>query len=197
MIFEVLPAEIDETLSESEQLDPADAVIGLAEAKARKVYESLGGGDAIVIGADTIVVIDGQVLGKPVDPDMAAEMIGMLSGRTHMVFTGVAVIDGTSGRIECGVEETLVTMAALKAETIGRYVATGEAMDKAGAYAVQGLGSLFIERIEGCYFNVVGLPLPLLDRLLLRLGVDVAVMWDKPGMPAAEDNMRTMGETEL
>lgn len=179
MTFDVVPAEIDETLSKAELLDPPDAVVGLAEAKARKIYEGRGeaGTDTVVIGADTVVVIDGQLLNKPESAAMAAEMLRLLSGRTHTVYTGVAVIDGLSGRSECGVEKTLVTMASLDEETICGYVATGEPMDKAGAYAVQGLGSLFIERIEGCYFNVVGLPLALLYRLLLRLGVNATERW--------------------
>lgn len=184
LAFEVIAAEVDERLSESELLDPSGAVVALAEAKARAVLDRLPGDarDALVIGADTVVLVEGRVLGKPDDEVTAADMLGLLSGRTHTVLTGVAVVDAASGRARCGFERTLVTMSALTDDIIRRYVATREPMDKAGAYAVQGLGSLFIERVEGCYFNVVGLPLALLHRLLVGSGFDAVDMWP-PSQP--------------
>jgi len=131
----------------------------------------------LVIGADTVVLIDGEVLGKPADPAEAASMLTALSGRTHVVYTGVAVLDSQTGRLETGVERTEVTFVQLPREWVISYVATGEPMDKAGAYAVQGLGSAFIERINGCYFNVVGLPLTLLARLLRRHDFEITEAW--------------------
>lgn len=195
MAFETVPARIDETLAETGLLNPTDAVMSLAEAKARKVIAGLSEGpvDVLVIGADTVVVVGGRLLGKPADQAMARDMLGLLSGRTHTVYTGIAVLDALDGRVERGAEQTQVSMAALGDDTIRRYVATGEPMDKAGAYAVQGLGSLFIDRIEGCYFNVVGLPLALLHRLLSRLGHDVTGTWRPPARSGPAGRGRTSG----
>ncbi len=154
-------------------------VINLARAKAEAVISTLGSVDAhtLVIGADTVVLVSGRVLGKPSGPAEAVEMLGTLSGRSHDVYTGVAVLDVATGRIESGAECTTVTFVDLARDWIERYVGTGEPLDKAGAYAVQGLGSIFVERVEGCYFNVVGLPLTLLARLLRRQGYDVIQAW--------------------
>jgi septum formation protein len=155
-------------------------VIRLAEAKVQAVIPKLpaaGPTRRLVIGADTIVLVDGQVLGKPVSHQDAVDMLRLLAGRTHEVYTGVTVLDLESGQVMSGAERTAVTFADLAEPVIQRYVATGEPMDKAGAYAVQGLGSVFIARIEGCYFNVVGLPLSLLGRLLKAHGYDVVDAW--------------------
>jgi septum formation protein len=133
----------------------------LAEDKARAVH---AGPDETVLGADTTVVIDGTMLGKPADAADARRMLEMLSGRRHEVITGIAIRRGDS--VTSDWSATAVWFARMSAREIDDYVATGEPMDKAGAYAIQGLASRFIEKIEGCYFNVVGLPLSLVYRKL-------------------------------
>jgi septum formation protein len=117
-----------------------------------------------VLGADTTVTLDNHILGKPNDPADAARMLGLLSGRTHRVITGIALV--TAGRTEVAAEVTAVQFLALSDEDIEAYIATGEPMDKAGAYAIQGRAARWIPRIEGDYFNVVGLPLALVSTLL-------------------------------
>jgi septum formation protein len=129
--------------------------------------------ESIVISADTVVEIDGDILGKPRDVDDAREMLTRLSGRAHHVHTGVAVQCSRTGFRQSGVESTRVTFALLDSETINSYIARAEPFDKAGAYAIQGLGALLVRRIEGDYSNVVGLPLPLTARLLTAAGVRV------------------------
>ena len=149
----------------------ADALVRQhARAKALDVAGRVGAG-VLVIGADTVVVLDGKVYGKPADPADACRMLAALSGRTHSVWSGIAV----AYRGECLTEavETRVTFAKLTPEQIRRYAATGEPLDKAGAYAVQGIGAQFVERIDGCYSNVVGLPLHALCRLLSQAGVEL------------------------
>jgi septum formation protein len=118
----------------------------------------------VVLGADTVVVIDGQILGKPVDRDDAARMLRMLSGREHQVITGVCLV--VSGQWSVASEATVVTMSEISGQEIADYIATGEPMDKAGAYAIQGIASRWIPRIEGDYSNVVGLPVALVWRML-------------------------------
>jgi septum formation protein len=142
-----------------------------ALAKARSVAADYPG--RLVLGADTVVVLDGRVFGKPADEAEARAMLAALAGRTHVVHTGLARVDGASGREAAEVEATAVTMRPLSAEEIGRYVATGEPRDKAGAYAVQGRGSLLVERVDGDYFNVVGLPLHRLSRMLASFGYEL------------------------
>lgn len=145
--------------------DPARYVERLAVAKATEV--ALRHRDpALVIGADTVVVLDGQLLGKPADDEEARRMLSFLSGRTHRVYTGVAVIEAPGLFSRSAAEVTDVTFKEMSADRIARYVATGEPMDKAGAYGIQGLGAVNVARIEGCYFNVVGLPLGKLADLL-------------------------------
>ena len=124
----------------------------------------------IVIGADTVVVLDGTVLGKPASPQQAEEMLTALSGRSHTVYTGVTVCQGD--KVVTQAEETQVTFRPLTAPEIARYVRTGECMDKAGAYGIQGLGALLVAGIQGDYSNVVGLPVCRLGRILLDFGVD-------------------------
>ena len=165
--FRVLPSEFDESLVPAE-LGPADHVVYSATAKARDVASRFPG--SIVVGADTIVVVDGAILGKPAEEQDAARMLAMLSGRTHEVYTGIAVILGDAER--SGVECTEVTFRELSEEIIRRYIATGEPMDKAGAYAIQGKGAVLIRCISGCYPNVVGLPLYKLSTLLGEFGVE-------------------------
>jgi septum formation protein len=117
-----------------------------------------------VLGADTTVILDNHILGKPSDPADAARMLRLLSGRTHRVITGVAVVTATSTKVAA--ETTAVQFLPLSDQEIADYIATGEPMDKAGAYAIQGRAARWIPRIEGCYFNVVGLPISLVSTLL-------------------------------
>jgi septum formation protein len=133
----------------------------------------------IVLGADTIVVLDGELLGKPADEAHAKEMLARIAGREHTVHTGVALHqpswpEGETGPLEASdVDTSRVRMAALGPAEIDWYVGTGEPLDKAGSYAVQGIGGLFVESIEGNHHNVVGLPLPLTRRLFARLGYEI------------------------
>jgi septum formation protein len=153
--FTVRAASVDEAPRAGES--PVDYVRRLAVLKAQAVPAS----DAeIVLGADTTVVVGNEMLGKPADAADASRMLALLSGRRHEVITGICLRRG-DGDSFCGHAVTAVWFAALAAREIEDYVASGEPMDKAGAYAIQGLASKFIERIEGCYFNVVGLPVAL------------------------------------
>ena len=133
--------------------------------------------DDIVVGADTIVVLEGKVMGKPRDDLESFEMIRELSGRCHEVMTGIAVCGGD----HCidDVEVTRVSFRALSPREIEAYVVTGEGRDKAGAYAIQGKGSLLVSRIEGCYFNVVGLPLHRLSLILAQFGLSLSRQWEE------------------
>ena len=167
LTFEVRAADVDESLLPGESA--ASAAERLARAKVERVLPEAG--DALVIGADTLVVLDGEALGKPVDSDDARRMLRALSGRRHDVVTGVAV--GRDHRLVSGIETTGVVFAALSEDEIERYVATGEPDDKAGAYALQGIGGLFVERIEGSPSNVVGLPIRLLRALARQAGLDL------------------------
>ncbi|MCR4398549.1 MAG: Maf family protein [Firmicutes bacterium] len=166
--FVVVPSGADETLVGG---GPAEIAEALALSKAESVAGRVGSG--LVIGADTVVALDGEILGKPRDPADARMMLEKLSGRAHSVVTGVAVVDAATGRRAVEYEESRVWFRALNSDEIEAYVSSGEPMDKAGAYGVQGLGSVLVERIEGCYFNVVGLPLPRLARILKSFGLDV------------------------
>jgi septum formation protein len=168
-VFEVFPTEVDETLLPCETAE--DFVQRLAASKARVVAEKLmGGGQAVVIGADTVVVVDGQTLGKPTSAEHARRMLSLLSGRTHEVLTGLSILSVPEGPEGHHVESTQVTFLRLAEEDIDEYIATREPFDKAGAYAVQGMGGRFVSRIEGCYFNVMGLPLSRLWTLLRTVG---------------------------
>jgi septum formation protein len=138
--------------------------------KARKVAEGTEG-KRLVLGADTIVVYGKDLLGKPEDVDDARHMLRLLSGRTHKVITGVALIDGDGGREVFDSEVTEVTFKKLSRQEIMNYIMTGEPMDKAGAYGIQGLGALLVEGIKGCYFNVVGLPLTCMSTLFRSYGI--------------------------
>lgn len=169
--FEVRPANVAEDPRPDEE--PVAYVARLAREKAEAVYGELaeggvagasGGNGLAVLGADTTVVVDGEILGKPQDAADAARMLRLLSGRTHRVITGVAL--ATAEGTEVAAEVTAVRFATVPEEEIAAYVATGEPMDKAGAYAIQGRAARWIPRIEGCYFNVVGLPLALVTAML-------------------------------
>ncbi len=159
------PAPIDDD-------DPGGQAIKCAQVKARAVHELVGptaDTPTIVIGADTMVVVDGRILGKPADTANARAMLRLLSGRSHTVCTGVCLL-GPGWREQTDCVFTEVWMRPLSAEDIETYVASGEPMDKAGAYAIQGLGARFVERISGCYYNVVGLPLARLTAMLSEAG---------------------------
>ena len=164
----VLPAKGEEKAALSR--GPAEYVMDLAEAKAREAAAQAEEED-VVIGADTIVWFEGRVFGKPHSREQAVSMLGELSGRTHTVYTGVCVIRG--GRCLRDVEQTRVHFRPIDPEEIRRYVDSGEPMDKAGAYGAQGRGAIFVQGIEGDFFNVMGLPLRLLDAMLKRQGVNI------------------------
>jgi septum formation protein len=165
--FTVLSSAVDETPFPGES--PQDHVQRLANAKAELVA-ARAVGPAIIIAADTVVALDGRILGKPRSSDDARNMLERLSGHTHSVITGVALIRLPDAERRTFVESTLVHFAKLSEEELNRYLATDEPYDKAGAYAIQGRASRFIPRIEGCYFNVVGLPLARLQHSLNELG---------------------------
>lgn len=163
--FTIQVANIAENLIIGER--PGDCAERLASEKARAVFNSRPAD--VVLGADTIVVVDGEILGKPRDETDAERMLQMLSGRKHEVITGVCVIGASFQEISS--ESTIVSMSELCEDDIRKYVASREPMDKAGAYAIQGMASRWIQRIEGDYFNVVGLPVSLVYRLLREHGV--------------------------
>ena len=162
---EVDPADVDERPEQGES--PERYVERVAQLKASAGARRHP--DRPVLGADTVVVVDGKVLGKPADPEDAARMLRRLAGRTHHVLTGVAL--AWDGQITTQVERTEVAMSAMSEEDVAWYVASGEPMDKAGAYAIQGLASRFVTRIEGSYSNVVGLPVATVVELLRTSGV--------------------------
>jgi len=168
--FRVVPADVAETLAP--HLPITEAVAELAERKARAVASGLGSG--LAVGADTVVVLDRAVLGKPRDPADAEAMLRTLRGRTHEVITGVAVVDAETGRGERSAVVSAVHMRDAGDAEIAAYVATGEPLDKAGSYAVQGAGGALVAAVEGCYANVVGLPLCETAALLARQGIAVA-----------------------
>jgi len=156
--FEVQPSYILEEILRGER--PEEFARRAAREKATHVAASSPPG-SLVLGADTVVVIDGEALGKPADPEDAARMLRLLSGQTHQVHTGVCLVRAPDRVEALKHETTLVTFRELDEEEIRSYVESGEPMDKAGAYAVQGLASKFVTRISGCYSNVVGLPVAL------------------------------------
>lgn len=160
---EVRPADIDETYLAGEK--PREHALRLAREKARKIATP----DAVVIGSDTIVVVDGDVLGKPADDADATRMLRRLSGRAHTVITAVAVC--WQGRVEADAETVDVTFHELSDEQIRAYIATREPMDKAGAYGIQGFGATIVARVDGDYFAVMGLPLQRMVLLMRKLGL--------------------------
>jgi septum formation protein len=169
--FTVQAPDINETPLAGES--PRDCAERLAREKALAVFDSRR--QDWVLGADTIVVVDGVILGKPRDADDAARMLGLLAGRTHEVITGVCVVGAVASRqlpvaIKTASETTVVTFSEMSDDEINNYVTTGEPLDKAGAYAIQGIASRWIPRVEGDYSNVVGLPVALVYRILRELG---------------------------
>jgi len=169
LAFTVAPADVDERLRPGEA--PKDYAKRLAREKARAAAGQAD--NAIVIAADTIVVVGGTVLGKPTDAEDARRMLTELSGREHEVVTALAVMDASTGRTSVRTSVTRVWFRALTAREIDAYVATREPLDKAGAYGIQERGALLVERIEGCYSNVVGLPLSLLGEMLRDFGISL------------------------
>ncbi len=159
--FRIIPAVGEEVLPE--KISPENAVLTLSEQKADEIYREHRG--EVIVAADTIVAIDGKILGKPVDEKDAFAMLKTLSGRVHEVFTGVCVIFA-NGRKERFFEETKVEFYELSDAEIAAYIKTGEPMDKAGAYGIQGKGALLVKRIDGDYYNVMGLPVARLLRVL-------------------------------
>jgi septum formation protein len=168
--FEVHPAHVNEDLRPGE--DAIAYVVRLAREKALSVFTEISSKSSappqvVVLGADTTVTLDSHILAKPEDAADAARMLRMLSGRTHRVITGIAL--STAKGVEVAAEVTGVQFRTLSDAEIDAYVATGEPMDKAGAYGIQGLAAKWIPRVEGCYFNVVGLPLALVATMLEQL----------------------------
>ena len=162
--FSIITSDIVE--DNEQDMPPAELAVLHASAKALDVASKHNGPEALVIGADTIVVLDNRVYGKPRDEKDAERMLHELQGQEHQVISGVAVV--YKGEIWTDYAVTRVVLRALSAEEVKRYIATGEPLDKAGAYAIQGVGALLVEEITGSYTNVVGLPLTTLNNLLLR-----------------------------
>jgi septum formation protein len=168
--FEIIPSKIDETFDETVPIE--NTVKELAFKKADYVAKSINC-PAIIIGCDTTVVIDGKSLGKPENFDDAFRMLKLLSGKYHTVISGMAVIDNVANKtiIDCVSSEVL--FKEMSEEEISNYIKTGEPMDKAGAYAIQGVGSIFVKSISGCYYNIVGLPVFRLAEILKALDLDI------------------------
>jgi septum formation protein len=170
IVFETAAALVDETPRRGEAAVALVKRLALEKARAagRKLRD-----ECMVIGADTEVVLDGRIFGKPSTVADATEMLRSLSGKAHDVVTGIAVLRLPRGELGIEHEETRVTFASMTEEDIAAYVASGEPFDKAGGYAIQGLGGVFITRVEGCYFNVMGLPLARLYRMLREIGAEL------------------------
>ncbi|MGG3886518.1 Maf family protein [Brevibacillus panacihumi] len=167
--FSIQSSDVDETTDPGMQ--PQEIVEELALRKARKVASGLTEG--VVLGSDTIVVLNGEILGKPVDDEDAYRMLHALQGCEHTVYSGIALIDAESGQSEVTHSRTQVRIRPLAPDEIRAYIATREPMDKAGSYAIQGIGATLVEGIEGDYFTVVGLPLRLTASMLSRFGIQV------------------------
>lgn len=168
--FEVIISNVKENI---QYLDnPGKYVEQLALMKAQEIARRVNSGH-LIIGADTIVLIDNEILGKPENEEEAFNTIKRLSGKSHFVFTGIAVVESKSGRILVSHERTKVKFREIEDDDIRAYVKTGEPMDKAGSYGIQKKGAVFVESIEGCYFNVVGLPVSRLYSMLKGFGIEV------------------------
>lgn len=170
ILFTVMPSQVDEAEAELSGT-VEEKTEQLAYLKALDVSKRIE--DSIVLGADTVVVCDGLVFGKPTDAEDAQKMLRSLSGREHNVITGVALINAASGDYICGHETTKVKFASLSEDEIRAYIETGEPYGKAGAYAIQGRAALFVESLDGCYSNVVGLPLRRLYIMLREFGIQL------------------------
>jgi len=167
--FSIIVSDAEEIIARDKQ--PNEVVEELAFLKAFDVSQKISNG--LVIGADTIVVFADKILGKPSNKKEAKEMLQQLSGKTHQVLTGVAIIDVLNNQQYIFHETTDVTFRSLESKEIDNYIFSGEPMDKAGSYGAQGIGALFVQKIDGCYFNVVGLPIHRLALALKEFGVTV------------------------
>lgn len=167
----VVPSGLDEELDQLKSDDLGEWVQNLAKAKAQRVARDYS--QDYVLGADTMVTINGRILGKPETPGQAEEMLRSISGKTHMVFTGIALYHPGTGTVKTDVDCTLVTMGELEPGEIRWYVGTEEPMGKAGSYALQGIGGLFVVKVEGDYSSVIGLPLSKTYRLLKGAGLEI------------------------
>lgn len=167
LTFEVIPSHVSESIGPD--VDPGQAAMLLAARKAREVARKEP--DAVIIASDTLVVVDSDVLGKPVDEAEARTMLECLRGREHRVISALVVLDPAGGRIEEGVVETRVRMRKYSRAEVEAYLKSGEPRDKAGSYAIQGRGGGLVKSFSGCFNNVVGLPLCELSRILARLSI--------------------------
>jgi septum formation protein len=167
--FSIDPSDVDERVLPNEV--PEGYALRVALDKARLAAARAVAG--IVIAADTIVVVDDEILGKPEDASDAERMLKMLSGKVHRVITGLVVMDAATGKTVTRTSITRVWFRRLGQQEIVSYIATGEPLDKAGAYGIQERGALLVDKIDGCYYNVVGLPLSLLGKLLRDFGIDM------------------------
>ena len=177
--FQVIPSCVEEIVDS--QLEPQEMVLKLAKLKAEAVAREYP--EAIVLGADTIVCCEGRVLGKPRNREEAAKMLHFLSGRVHEVVSGVVLQRLIPESVRGEAVTTRVKFRNLTDEEIAGYIATGEPFDKAGAYGIQGMGALLVEKIEGCYFNVVGLPLSRLPDMFREFGVDLLCQGANTALP--------------
>lgn len=166
--FEVIPSKFEE---EEIINNPVEMVLKFAYNKALDVKNTITNEDALIVAADTIVFKDGKILGKPKNQEDAAEMLKMLSNSVHQVYTGLAVFYKDNYLVDY--EVTDVYFKEVSDEEIEGYIKTNEPMDKAGAYAIQGIGSLFVKKIDGCYFNVVGLPISKFYEIIKRMGIKI------------------------
>jgi septum formation protein len=169
LAFKVDPSDFPEDLTPG--LKPEKMVINISQGKARVVSSKYP--DALIIAADTIGVVRGHIIGKPHTSVEAVKMLTLLSGKSHRVITGLTILDSATQKIVSKTVETRVYFKRLRAGEIAAYVRTGEPLDKAGAYAIQGLGSLLVEKIHGDYYNVMGLPLNALSQILKKFGVNL------------------------
>lgn len=169
--FEVIKSPYNERSEDVAELSPSDQAAKLAALKA--FHAAKAHNDGLIIGSDTIVVFEKHILGKPKDREDAKKMIELLSGKTHRVISGVALVDAGKMTTITHAEITKVTFKHLSAAEITHYIDTPEPYDKAGAYAIQGIAGLFVEKIEGCYYNVVGFPLVAFTRVLKEAGYDI------------------------
>ncbi len=167
--YEIVVSNADESIFSA---SPDELVKRLALRKARDVFDRMGDPECVVVGADTVVAFNGQIIGKPKDAQDSFRILSMLSANTHCVYTGVAVVNKMGAEVEC--EATNVTFSKLSDDEILSYIATGDPFDKAGSYGIQGQFGMFVDRVEGNYFNVIGMPLPALYRMLLKAGIKPA-----------------------
>jgi septum formation protein len=165
--FDIIVSDFDEQ-SINKMHSISEFVQNIALGKAKDVAVRLQEG-YVVIAADTVVEVDGEILGKPKDEEQAFRTLSKLSGKTHRVFTGLVLINTTTNKILKDTEVTEVIFSELNEEDIKKYIQSGEPMDKAGSYGIQGKGGIFIEKISGCYYNVVGLPLNRLNKMLKEI----------------------------